>query len=154
MEFGDDMRGMLSSQEIRDHEGNVVVARNRPIGRDALEKLKDCTPYHFNAPMAILICYDTTVSWKRKYDNDDSGTVDASIVTTHMMLAAAELGLGTTWVGSFDPGKVRHSFRLPENYVPVAILPIGYPAVDAKPAPYHEKREPLENTVFTDTFPG
>ncbi len=122
--------------------------------REALDRLKECTPYHFSAPLAILVCYDKTVSWKRKYDGDDAGTVDAGIVTTHMMLQAAELGLGTTWVGSFDPDKVRDAFRLPANYVPVAILPIGYPAADARPSVMHDKREPLEKTIFTDAFPG
>lgn len=55
----------------------------------ALGKLKDCTPYHFSAPLALVVCYDAAVSWKRSYDGKDMGEVDASIVTTHMMLEAA-----------------------------------------------------------------
>ena len=38
------------------------------------------------------------ITWKREYDGKTSGDIDASIVTTHMMLAAAALGIGTTWV--------------------------------------------------------
>ncbi len=119
---------------------------------ESLAKLKKCTKYHFDAPTALLICYDKNVSWKRNFDGDDSGVVDAGIVTTQMMLAAAELGLGTTWVGCFDPKTVCSEFKLPQNFVPVAILPLGYPATDAKPAPAHESRVALEKTVFYDSF--
>lgn len=56
---------------------------------EALEKLKGCTPYHFHAPLALLVCYDREASWKRSFDNCDMGAVDAAIVTTQMMLEAA-----------------------------------------------------------------
>lgn len=117
-----------------------------------LDKLKNCTPYHFDAPLVILICYDNTVSWKRKYDNKDSGDIDASIVTTHMMLEIANLGLGTTWVGSFDPELTRKTFKLPENIIPVALLPIGYPAGDSQPNPNHDKRFDKSQVVFHNSF--
>lgn len=117
-----------------------------------LIKLKRCTPYHFDAPFAMLICYDNTVSWKRKYDGKDGGDVDASIVTTHMMLEIANLGLGTTWVGSFDPDAIKEEFNLPENIIPVALLPIGYPAKDSQPSPNHEKRFDFDKTVFHNSF--
>lgn len=119
---------------------------------EALEKLKSCTKYLFNAPLALLVCYDKDKSWRRPYDADDSGTVDASIVTTQMMLQAAEIGLGTTWVGHFDPAAVREQFHLPANYVPIALLPLGYPADDAMPSPMHDKREEMDKTVFFNTF--
>ena len=53
---------------------------------DSLNKLKDCTNGHFNAPLAIIVCYDNTVSWKREYDDADLGVVDASIVALCQML--------------------------------------------------------------------
>lgn len=120
--------------------------------QESLNKLKDCTPYHFNAPLAILICYDKTVSWKRKYDEADSGETDASIVATHMMLEITNLGLGSTWVGSFDPEKVKSSFNMPENFIPVAILPIGYESEDSKPHPNHTTRFDNQKTIFYNSF--
>ncbi len=126
-----------------------ILVLNEP---ESLNKLKNCTPYHFDAKLAILVCYDKTVSWKRKYDNEDGGIIDASIVTTQMMLQIANLGLGTTWVGSFDPQKVKEEFKLKQNLVPVAILPIGYPAEDAQPSPVHEKRLELSQTTFYNNF--
>lgn len=120
--------------------------------KENLEKLKECTPYHFHAPMALLVCYDTTASWKRSYDQEDMGPVDASIVTTQMMLKAAELGLGTTWVGHFDPAAIRTAFDIPEELIPVALLPLGYPREDCVPHPLHEKRFDLSHTVFSNSF--
>lgn len=119
---------------------------------EAIEKLKKCTPCHFNAPTALLVCYDKSKSWKRHHDGNDSGAVDASIVSTHMMLEAADLGLGTTWVGFFDPAIVRSEFNLPENIVPVVILPLGYASENCKPADMHYQRLPIEETVSYNSF--
>ncbi|WP_088188884.1 nitroreductase family protein [Desulfosporosinus sp. FKA] len=120
---------------------------------EALEKLKRCTPCHFNAPMALLVCYDETASAKRNYDNYNTGEADASIVATHLMLQIVELGLGSTWVAHFNPATVREEFSLPEHYVPVALLPLGYPAEDAAPnEQMHCHRKPIEETVFYNTF--
>lgn len=112
-----------------------------------LEALKECTPFHFQAPLALVICYDRNVSWKRSLDGKDMGEVDASIVTTHMMLQVAELGLGSTWVGHFDPLATKQAFSLPDDVVPVALLPIGYPAEGSSPHPNHAKRFDRKMTV-------
>lgn len=112
---------------------------------ESLEKLKSVTPYHFNSPLAFLICYDNTVSWKNPFDNKDEGIIDASIVTTHMMLEITNLGLGSTWVGYFDPKNVKTVYNLPDNIVPVAILPVGYP--DKDPSNLHNERLDLSKTV-------
>lgn len=119
---------------------------------EGMEKLGKCTPYIFGAPVALLICYDRDKSWVRPFDNDNSGVVDAAIVTTHLMLQAADLGLGTTWVGYFDPAKVVEEFGLPAHIVPVAILPLGYPAKGAQPNPLHFEKLPGEKVVFHRDF--
>ncbi len=119
---------------------------------DRLDVLKTCTPYHFHAPLAMLVCYDSIVSWKRSYDGKDMGEVDASIVATHMMLEAANLGLGSTWVGHFDPEKIKKAFPLPENIIPVVLLPIGYPDQASSPHPNHDKRFDVSTTVFYNSF--
>ena len=103
-----------------------------------LAKADECTPCRFGAPVVLLVCYDKTKSWRRKFDGADSGDIDASIVATHLMLAAHELGLGTCWVMYFDPAKTSELFGLPENIAPVAMLPMGYP--DAAPSDKHEQR--------------
>ena len=120
----------------------------------ALEKLKQCTPCHFDEPIALMVCYDKTTCWKNKTSGTVGGDVDASIVTTQMMLEAVELGLGTTWVGAFNHQKARELFEIPDYLVPVALLPIGYPADDVEPHPWHFKRFDIDHSVFYNSFDG
>lgn len=114
---------------------------------EALAKMRKCTKCHFHAPLGMLICYDVRQSWKRKYDGADSGWVDASIVTTHMMLEAHELGVGSCWVMYFDPQAIQAEFDLPDHLIPVALLVMGYPAEDAAVNPLHEQTKPMEELV-------
>ena len=46
--------------------------------KDIIKKLDEnqCTRYTFNAPLIMVVCYDTEKSWKRKYDNSDEGSVE------------------------------------------------------------------------------
>lgn len=119
---------------------------------EGLEKLRRCTECHFGAPAALLVCHDREACWKRSYDGASSGGIDAAIVTTHMMLAAAALGVGTTWVMHFDPEAVRREFAVPENLEPTALLVMGYPAPDAAPYPGHLERKPMEAVISYNGF--
>lgn len=117
-----------------------------------ISRLRKCTVCHFNAPAALLVCFDKNECWKRSYDGKSSGDIDASIVAAHMMLEAWALGIGTTWVMHFDPEAVRDEFSVPDNLEPTALLVMGYPAPDAEPAPGHAEFRPLEELVSYDTF--
>lgn len=119
---------------------------------ESIQKLKNCTKCHFDAPTAMLICYHKDETWKRPYDGALSAPVDACIVTTHMMLAAWEIGVGSTWVMHFDPYAMREAFRIPEDVEPVALLVMGYPAEDAEPLPLHSQSRPLSEVVVYDSF--
>lgn len=121
----------------------ILVARST----EAMEKLNLCTPCIYGAPVALIVCYDKNASWKRHFDQKDHGDIDASIITAHMLLQAEELGLGTVWVCHYDPEAVRREFSLPDHLIPSSLLPLGYPADDAEPAPMHGQRKPLSETV-------
>ncbi|MCR5232006.1 MAG: nitroreductase family protein [Acholeplasmatales bacterium] len=90
-----------------------------------LDKLKMATKYTFDAKTIIVICHDSTISWHRK-DNVDHGIVDASIVATHMVLAATALNLGTCFVCSMNPTLIKEILGLSDSYVVDILLPIGY----------------------------
>lgn len=90
--------------------------------------------------------------WTRKYDGEQSGVIDASIVTTHLMLQAWNEGIGSCWVMHFDPFKMREEFNIPENIVPVALLVMGKPAPDAAPIPMHSAYRSEDETVVYDKF--
>lgn len=114
---------------------------------EKLLKLKECTKYTFDAPLCFIICADKSKAYIRGYDSKNSYEIDASIVTTHMMLAAQDLGLGTTWVMAFNPKKVEECFNIPDNLEVIALLPTGYPGEDVQINPLHYKSVSLEEMV-------
>lgn len=140
--------GRLAPTAVNYQSQRILVLNSE----DSLEILKTCTPYHFQAPLALLVCYDNTISWKRQFDDKDMGTVDASIVATHMMLEIANVGLGSTWVGHFDPKKMKTAFSLPKNIIPIVLLPIGYPDETSSPNPNHDERFDISVTTSFNSF--
>ena len=102
----------------------------------------------YNAPLAIIVCADHNKAWVRPFDKKQTGDIDASILTDHMMLQATELGLGTVWVCYFKPEVLREEFHLPDNLEPVNILVIGYS--DDEPADtnrFDAQRIPMSQLV-------
>lgn len=149
----DKLNLILKAGQIAPTAANFQPQRILIINKkEMLKKLKQCTPYIFEAPLALVVCYDNTVCWTRKYDGQQSGYVDSSIVTTHMMLQATDLGLGSLWIMSFNPETLIKLFKLPENIIPVAILAIGNPAADAKPDKFHTERLDIEKIAFHNEF--
>ena len=84
------------------------------------------------APLAIIVCTDEDVAWKRPFDGHSMVDIDATIATDHMMMCAEDLGLATCWLTYFDPKVICTEFNIPPNLIPVSILAIGYSA-DEKP---------------------
>ena len=149
-----DMDKILEAGRIAPTAANAqpqrVIVINTPEG---MQKLARCTHYTYGAPAALVVCYDSKKVWVRNYDGKDSGDIDASIVTTQMMLQAADLGIGTCWIGHFDPWLIKELFNIPEHFVPVAIMDMGYPDEKRKrPNPWHWKRKDLNETVVYETF--
>ena len=100
----------------------------------------------------MLVCHNKDESWVRKYDGALSSPVDAVIVTTYMMLACQNEGIGTCWVMHFDPVALRKTFNIPDNVEPIALLVMGYPSDDAKPLDLHHRFRPMDEVVFYDSF--
>ena len=119
---------------------------------ESMERLRGCTRCHFDAPSAILVCHNRNESWTRPYDGAAASPIDAAIVTTHMMLAAHNIGVGSCWVMHFNPASVREAFAIPAHIEPLALLVLGYPSEDAKPRELHERVRPLDEVVYYDHF--
>ena len=117
----------------------------------ARAKAAEATPCAFvkDAPVVFVIGADPEAAWKRPFDGHNFADVDASIVATHMMLEVHDLGLGTCWVGFFDPAKLKGAFPQMEKYELVCLFGVGYPAADAAPSDRHALTRPREELVET-----
>jgi nitroreductase len=109
--------------------------------------------YHrdwFVQPALVLcICSVPEEGWRRKkYDNQSYAAVDAAIVVDHITLQAADLGLGTCWIGDFNPEAARGYLKLPVGVEPIAFTPLGYPLDQAG----KKVRKPLEELIRYDTW--
>lgn len=80
----------------------------------------------YGAPLAIVVCMKKDGSWTRPCDGKSLLDIDAAIVTDHMMLEAADLGLGSCWVCNFNPDVLRAELGIDDDLVPVNILLVGY----------------------------
>jgi len=93
------------------------------------EELKKIYPreWFVQAPYIIGICGIPERNWIRR-DGKNYADVDSAIVMDHMILSATDLGLGTCWIGAFDPDAARNFLNLSQDLEPIAFTPIGYPA--------------------------
>lgn len=112
----------------------------------ALNKLSKCI---FGAKTVLLFTYNENEEWKNPLEKGvHSGVQDVSIVATHVMLEAWELGIGTCWVNYFAPAELEKALDLPPNERAVLLMPIGYPADDASPLEkMHSVYKPIGDTV-------
>lgn len=119
---------------------------------EGLEKIKKAANI-FGAPLAIIVCGDHNMVWKRPYDGKKIVDIDASIVTDHMMLQATELDLGSVWICYFKPDVIKAEFNLPDNIEPINILAIGYAKGEPASPQRHEKvRRPLSELVSYESL--
>jgi nitroreductase len=70
--------------------------------------------------------------------------IDVAIAIDHLTLAAVAEGLGTCWIGAFNPDGVRAILGIPKDIVVVELLPLGYPK---DPQPVAKSRLPMDTIV-------
>ncbi|MBM3330358.1 hypothetical protein FJY68_00745 [candidate division WOR-3 bacterium] len=79
--------------------------------------------------------------------------VDVGIGGEHFVLAAAEQGLGTCWIGWYDGrALLKHMGLRGKGYKPVALIALGYPAPDV--SPNERPRKPLPDIASWNEPPG
>lgn len=139
------MAGQVAPTALNFQPQKIYILKSE----DAIEKIRFLTKYAYDAPVVLLVCEDENIAWHSRQDRGySSGVMDASIVCTHMMLQAWELGIGSVWVRGFRADEVAKMFRLPENIKPVCLLPIGYPSETCVPnEKLHNTYRPLEDMV-------
>ena len=105
-------------------------------------------PWFVEAPIVIGVCAISSLAWVRESDRFNARMIDAAIVTDHMILEAANQGLGTCWVAAFNVEAARNVMKLPDEVEPVVFTPLGYPADQ----PGLKIRKPLSELVHYENW--
>lgn len=107
------------------------------------------TPWATTAPVIFVVCSDATEIVKRFGERAEKlfAVQDTAAAIENLLLCAADMGLGGCFMGAFDPEKIRKILNIPPQHNPLAVVPVGKPAMILPPRP----RNPLEMTV---TFVG
>ena len=114
---------------------------------EGLAKVDAVTPCRYGAPTVVVVAFDKNNVFTYPGEKRDSGVEDASIVATHMILAAENQGLNSCWINFFDPEKMAAELGLPENEEVLMMMDLGYGQEGAAPLPNHNSRKALSETV-------
>ncbi len=135
--------GRLAPTAKNLQEQHIYVLRSE----DALAKIDSVTPCRYGAPVVIVVAFDKNNVYTYPGGKRQSGVEDATIVATHMILAAANDGVDSCWVNFFDPEQLATLLGLPENEEILMVMDLGYALEGSGPLANHDKRKPLSETV-------
>lgn len=135
--------GRLAPTAKNQQEQKIYVIQSQ----DGLAKIDKLTPCRYGASTVLLVAYDTDHVYTYPGGVYQSGTEDAAIVATHMMLGAANYGVDSCWINNFDPDAAAALFELSPNEKVLMLLDLGYRAATTKPLPNHFSRKELAETV-------
>lgn len=135
--------GRLAPTAKNLQEQHIYVVQSE----ENLAKIDKATPCRYGAPTVLAVTYDKNNVFVYPGEKRDSGAEDASIVATHLMLAAADEGVDNCWLNYFDPEALAADLGLPENEEILMLLDLGYAAEGAGPLPTHASRKALDETV-------
>ena len=112
---------------------------------EGLLKIDHASKCRYGAKTVLIVCGNV----EEAYHKGDYSTyeMDSCIVATHMMLEATNIGVDNIWIESFDEFVLREEFKIPSEYIPVCLLPLGYRAVDCPINPLHKIRKNIEEIV-------
>lgn len=114
---------------------------------EALATIDEVTPCRYGAPTVLVVAFDAEDVYVYPGEQRDSGIEDASIVATHMLLAAKDAGVDSCWINRFNPAELKEKLGLPENEEILMLMDLGYAAEGAGPLANHDKRKSLDETV-------
>ena len=113
----------------------------------ALETIDKLTPCRYNAPTVLIVAFNKNNVFTYPGDKRNSGIEDATIVATHLMLAACNEGVDSCWINFFNPDELAKAFNLPEDEEILMLLDIGVADKTTTPLPNHNSRKALTETV-------
>lgn len=135
--------GRLAPTAKNLQEQHVYVVQSK----EGLEKIDSLTPCRYNAPVVLAVAFNKNEVYTYPGEKRDSGIEDATIVATHMMLAAYNAGVDSCWLNRFDPDQAAELLGLPENESVLMLIDLGFASEGTGPLPNHNSRKPLSQTV-------
>ena len=135
--------GRLAPTAKNLQEQHVYVIQSE----EGLSKIDSVSPCRYNAPTVLVVAFDRNNVFTYPGEKRDSGVEDATIVATHMILAAADEGVDSCWVNFLDPDVLAQTLCLPENEEVLMVMDLGYAAEGTGPLPNHSSRKELKETV-------
>ena len=122
---------------------HFVVIRDRAI-LDAIPQYHPYAQMMTQAPVAIVVCGDPSLEKHKGY-----WVQDCSAAVQNILIAVESLGLGAVWLGVYPNEErmepTRKLLGIPQSVIPMAIIPMGYPAEFKPPADrYNEQRIHME----------
>ncbi len=114
---------------------------------ESLAKVDQQTPCRYGAATVLVVAFDKENVYTYPDNKRQSGIEDASIVATHMMLAATNAGVDSCWVNFVHIDELHAALGLPENEEILMLLDLGFAAPDSKPLSNHFNRKALTETV-------
>lgn len=126
---------------------HFIVVREPDMRKKVAEA---CRNQLFLADAGAIICGCALekIAWHRMGNYMAAWPHDLSIALEHIILAAANEGLGTCWIGAFDEAMVKNVLEVPDGVRVVALTPIGYPAEEAR----ERGRLGLEDIISYEKF--
>ena len=144
----DKLKAILEAGRLAPTAKNLQEQRIYVIQSDeALARIDAATPCRYGAPTVLVVAYDKNNVFTYPGGKYNSGAEDATIVATHMILAAADEGVDSCWLNFFDPEKLAEALGLPENEEILMLMDLGYATEGIGPLPKHTDRKRLEQTV-------
>ncbi len=135
--------GRLAPTAKNLQEQHIYVVQSE----ENLAKIDKLTPCRYNAATVLVVAFDTNNMFTYPGGKRTSGIEDATIVATHMSLAATNVGVDNCWINFFDPELLAKELDLPENEEILMLLDLGYAAEGTKPLAPHNQRKDLSETV-------
>ncbi|MHA1712878.1 MAG: nitroreductase family protein [Candidatus Ranarchaeia archaeon] len=84
----------------------------------------------------------------RPEDSPRWARINVAIALQNIAITAVSLGLGTCWVGAFDPKIVGPILKVPEDREVVAMMVVGWP----DQVPTEKDRKPLEDICYKNQY--
>ena len=124
-----------------------MVIKNKKIIKDLAVACNNQT-FLEDAPVLIAACAKEEEAYGVMGGYMNSYPVDIALALEHLILAAAEKGLGTCWIGAFKEQAVKEILNVPKEVRVVALTPVGYPSREAA----DRGRKPLSEIISYDKY--